>query len=62
MSSSFPPISKEIIEEMDELFPERSAELHEEVEDVWYRGGQTSVVRFLKQKYEEQQTTIYTEN
>ena len=56
MYDDFVPINRVLVEKLDELFPEKSADLELEIEEVWYKGGQTSVVRFLKQKLKEQET------
>jgi hypothetical protein len=55
MHEPFVPVDRVLVEKLDELFPEKSADLELEIEEVWYRGGQTHVVRFLKQKLKEQE-------
>ena len=46
----FPLLSDEIIDELDKLFPEQSADLQWTDREIFYKSGQRSVVRFLKEK------------
>jgi len=51
-----PIISKELIEYLDSIFPEKSADLKDTEKEVFFRGGQRSVVNHLinlKQQQEE---------
>ena len=51
-----PVISNELIEYLDSIFPEKSADLKDTEKEVFYRGGQRSVVNHLinqKQQQEE---------
>ena len=51
-----PTISKELIDYLDSIFPEKSADLKDTEKEVFYRGGQRSVVNHLinqKQQQEE---------
>jgi len=43
-----------LVDWLDRLFPERSPDVSESHGDMMFRGGQTSVVRFLKHKLKEQ--------
>ena len=54
----FPPLDKALIEALKELFPDTSAELNWSDREVWYRSGQSSVIKFLKSKFDEQNETI----
>ncbi|OUU24425.1 MAG: hypothetical protein CBC04_08605 [Verrucomicrobia bacterium TMED44] len=54
----FPPLSKELIEEINKLFPELSADLKWSEKEVWFRSGQRSIVRFLNSHYLKQQDNI----
>ena len=46
-----PIISKELIEYLDSIFPEKSADLKDTEKEVFFKGGQRSVVNHLiKQK------------
>ena len=51
-----PIISNELIEYLDSIFPEKSADLKDTEKEVFFRGGQRSVVNHLinqKQQQEE---------
>ena len=51
-----PIISKELIDYLDSIFPEKSADLKDIEKEVFFRGGQRSVVNHLinqKQQQEE---------
>ena len=54
----FPPVSKELIEEINKLFPEMSADLKWSDKEVWFRSGQRSIVRFLNSHYIKQTNNI----
>ncbi len=54
----FPPISQNLIEELNRLFPEISADLKWSEKEVWFRSGQRSIVRFLNSHYIKQNETI----
>ncbi len=54
----FPPISQNLIEELNKLFPEISADLKWSEKEVWFRSGQRSIVRFLNSHYIKQNETI----
>ena len=46
-----PTISQELIDYLDSIFPEKSADLKDTEKEVYYKGGQRSVVNHLiKQK------------
>jgi len=42
-----PIISKELIDYLDSIFPEKSADLKDTEKEVFYKGGQRSVVNHL---------------
>lgn len=54
INKKLPPISKELIEYLDQLFPEQSADLKDDERTIFYKSGQRSVVKHLieKQKYQ----------
>ncbi len=58
----FPPVSKELIEEINKLFPEMSADLKWSEKEVWFRSGQRSIVRFLNSHYIKQNDNIMEKN
>ncbi len=45
-----PIISKELIEYLDSIFPEKSADLKDTEKEVFFKGGQRSVVKHLIQQ------------
>ncbi len=45
-----PIISKELIEYIDSIFPEKSADLKDTEKEVFFKGGQRSVVHHLIQQ------------
>lgn len=49
-----PALSEELIQHMDELFPEQSADLAWTDRQVWFKAGERNVVRFLREQYERQ--------
>ena len=51
-----PIISKELIDYLDSIFPEKSADLKDTEKEVFFRGGQRSVVNHLiKQKQQQEE-------
>ena len=50
-----PIITKEIIDYLDSLFPDKCAELDQTEKEVMYKSGQRSVVEHLLNKQSEQQ-------
>ena len=55
----FPPnISDELMEFLDQTFPDRCASLGETEQQIFWRSGQRSVVAFLARIYEEQNDNV----
>ncbi len=50
----FPYISDELIKELEERFPQKSPNSHEQIEQLMFRGGQRSIVDFLIAMQKEQ--------
>ena len=50
----FPYTSEELLNELDKRFPEKSPTLDETYETLMWRGGQRSVIQFLRQQFEDQ--------
>jgi hypothetical protein len=50
-----PFISKEVIEYLDILFPEKCADLADNDKEIFYKSGQRSVVNHLIEKYKIQE-------
>jgi len=53
-----PVITNELLEALDELFPEKTPEINMEPKEMYFRIGQRRVVRFLHQKQKEQSENI----
>ena len=50
-----PVISNELIDYLDSIFPEKSADLKDTEKEVFFRGGQRSVVNHLKKQKQQQE-------
>lgn len=50
-----PLLSKELIDYLDEMFPDKCAELKDTERDIFYKSGQRSVVSHLIDKFKIQQ-------
>jgi len=53
-----PIISKDLLEALDELFPEKTPDINMEPKEMYFRIGQRSVVRFLHQAHKNQSENI----
>ena len=49
-----PPLARNLIDKLNQLFPERSAELDWSEREVWFRTGQRNIIRFLNSHFEQQ--------
>ena len=49
-----PPIPKKLLDALNKLFPERSADLAWSDKEVWFRSGQRTVIRFLNSHFNNQ--------
>lgn len=56
--SSFPTISKALLDELKERFPDRMPERNRSLDDIRFEQGQVAVVRFLQQQFEIQNENI----
>jgi len=50
-----PVISKELVDYLDAMFPDKCAELKDTERDIFYKSGQRSVVSHLIDKFKIQQ-------
>jgi hypothetical protein len=50
----FPEIPEALLQRLESLFPERSADLRWPDREVWFKAGQCSVVKMLRLRYESQ--------
>jgi hypothetical protein len=55
---TFPPIPPDVLLALSKQFPERAPHAFETLEEMRWRGGQVSVVRFLRRMYDEQNKNI----
>jgi hypothetical protein len=49
-----PALSKDLIDKLDKLYPDKCPLLTDEERMVWYKSGQRSVINYLRQIYDEQ--------
>lgn len=54
----FPPISQELIDALDQLFPDRCPEESHSDRKIWMARGSVEVVRLLKRIKEAQDATL----
>jgi hypothetical protein len=52
--SYFPSIDEHLVVALQEQFPDKAPDLGQTQEEVWFMAGQVSVVRWLRQKCEDQ--------
>lgn len=50
-----PDLSPALLNALDQMFPEASADLHWTDREVWFKSGQRHVVRWLQEQYRRQQ-------
>ena len=51
-------LTKELLADLDKLFPEKIPEINMDMKEIYFRIGQRSVVRFLHQQKKEQDNNI----
>ena len=56
---SMPALSEDLINALDERFPEQSADLKWAEKEIWYKSGQRSVIKFLLTTMEEQNEDVF---
>jgi len=58
-----PALSKDLIDKLDKLYPDKCPQLTDDERMVWYKSGQRSVINYLRQIYDEQlQDNIITKD
>ena len=58
-----PLISEAMINRLEQLYPDKYPDLTNTEKDVWFKSGQVSVIRFLRQIYNDQlQQNILTKD
>ena len=50
-----PPMDQRLIQHLEALYPDRCPNPGMHIEEVWFKAGQASVVRYLIDMYERQQ-------
>jgi hypothetical protein len=50
----FPHVSNELIDELNKRFPDKSPSLDENYQELMWRGGQRSIIKFLNTIHEDQ--------
>ena len=56
--TTLPVITKELLDGLDALFPEKTPEINMEPKEMYYRIGQRSVVRFLHAEAKKQSENL----
>ena len=59
---NLPPITDELINGLDSVFPQRPPDLSLSDREIWYKAGQRYVVDFLIEQQLRQKETMLTEN
>ena len=49
-----PALSKDLIDKLDKLYPDKCPQLTDDDRMVWFKTGQRSVINYLQQIYDEQ--------
>ena len=57
-AEKFPPVSKELIDKLNELYPEQCPDPKWDDRTIWMRAGERRVVRKLLQAYDNQQKRV----
>ena len=52
--AKIPHVSKELIDFLDEQFPERTPEMSWSDREIWVKAGERKLVRYLHRLFEEQ--------
>jgi len=56
--NQIPYITKEMLEALDVLFPEKTPEINIDMKEIYYKIGQRSVVRYLHAEAKKQSENI----
>ena len=54
-----PVIDEQLIEYLEEAYPDKAPDISMEEKQIWFNAGQVSVVRHLKDQYRLQEETKY---
>ena len=55
-------ITQELIDYLKKQFPDKSPDINDKERTVWFKSGQASVVKHLKQKLDEQNNNVFIRN
>lgn len=55
---SLPPISKALVDALEERCPDKCPELTMSEKEIWFYAGQRQMVRLIKKAYEDQNQNI----
>jgi hypothetical protein len=50
----FPEVNPALVKVLEELYPERTPDLHETLDQIRWRGGQQDIIRLLRNHCDEQ--------
>lgn len=53
-----PQVTKALVEWAEEIFPDQCPNLNDTDRSIWYRAGQASVAKKLRQLFEDQTTQV----
>lgn len=51
-------VPKDLLDELNERFPERTPPLSSSLDEIRWKGGERSLVRFLQDQYNRQNETV----
>ena len=54
----FPPISKELLEELENRFPDLMPDQSDSIDTIRFKQGQISIIRFLRTTFDNQNRNI----
>lgn len=54
----FPPVPKDLVEMLELRFPDRAPDLDDELDQIRFKSGQVSVIRFLRHQFNLQNQNI----
>ena len=55
---NFMDITQELISYLEQQFPDKSPDMNDNERKVWFKSGQASVVKHLKQKFSDQNKNV----
>lgn len=51
-------IPQDLLEELEERFPERTPTLHQSIDEIRFQSGQRDVIRFLRDQFNRQNEAV----